>query len=323
MFLKTISGAAFLLSLLVSKNLAVPNENMMYYDVRNLSLKPPYLNNGLKNIDWSFGNATVMEVNNYIRLTPNLPSMQGWLWSKVPLISNNWEIEFEYKIHGKNKNNGDGFAFFYSEERAIEGEAFGNIQNFKGFGVFFDTFANSKHGYSFPRISGMIGDGELTYNRDNDGEDSVIDACSMKIRDQNHPTMAKIVYIKNKYIEVYLTNDENPEYVKCFSINNTQLPNNGYIGFTASTGEASDNHDIISVSTKGILDKFVGKTGQRKIIKNTPQFEDEKSGKNIKFSIFVIALLLIVCGFVIFTLRANNNYNKGFYNRRSHYGHFN
>jgi len=39
-----------------------------------------------------------MEVNNYIRLTPNLPSMQGWLWSKVPLISNNWEIEFEYKV---------------------------------------------------------------------------------------------------------------------------------------------------------------------------------------------------------------------------------
>jgi len=45
MFLKTISGAAFFLSLLVSKNLAVPNENMMYYDVRNLSLKPPYLSN--------------------------------------------------------------------------------------------------------------------------------------------------------------------------------------------------------------------------------------------------------------------------------------
>jgi len=42
-----------------------------------------------------------MEINNYIRLTPSLPSKQGWLWSKVPLISNNWEIEFEYKVNLK------------------------------------------------------------------------------------------------------------------------------------------------------------------------------------------------------------------------------
>jgi len=44
-----------------------------------------------------------MEVNRYIRLTPNLPSKQGWLWSNGPLISNNWEVEFEYKVKKKKK----------------------------------------------------------------------------------------------------------------------------------------------------------------------------------------------------------------------------
>ncbi|ORX51076.1 hypothetical protein BCR36DRAFT_412057 [Piromyces finnis] len=321
MFSKTISSFALVISLLAKS--VVSDDSVMYYDIKNLSLKPPYINQGLRNVDWSFGNSTIMEINNYIRLTPNLPSKQGWLWSKVPLISSSWEIEFEYKIHGKNNNNGDGFAFFYSKERAVEGDAFGNIQNFKGMGIFFDTFANSKHGYAFPRISGMVGDGQLTYNRDNDGEDSVIDACSMKIRDQNHSTKAKIVYIKDKYLEVSLTNDENTEYVNCFTINNPQLPNSGYIGFTASTGEASDNHDIISVTTKGILEKFVGKTGQRKMIKNTkPALEVSK--KDTKFSIFVIGLLLTICGFVIYTLKnVNPNHKKYFQSKSRTHGHFN
>jgi len=324
MFSKYISSITFLLSLLVSKNVAVPDEKIMYYDIKNLSLKPPYINEGLRNVDWSFGNATIMEVNNYIRLTPNLPSKQGWLWSKVPLISNNWEIEFEYKIHGKDGNNGDGFAFFFSPDRAIEGDAFGNIQNFKGLGIFFDTFANSKHGYLFPRISGMVGDGELTYNLENDGEDVVNEACSLKIREQNTPTKAKIVYIKNNYVEVSLTNDENPDYIHCFTITKPNLPNSGYIGFSASTGEAIDNHDIISVSTKGILDKFVGKTGQRKIIKNSSsEFDVIEEKSSLKTPIFIIGLLLAICGFVIYSLRSNSN--KKFFDGRSHkhYHHFN
>jgi len=319
MLSKTFSTIVLTLSLLISKNVAVPDENMMYYDIRNLSLQPPYTNEGLRNVDWSFGNATVMEVNNYIRLTPSLPSKQGWLWSKVPLISNNWEIEFEYKIHSKSNNNGDGFAFFYASERAIEGDAFGNIQNFKGLGIFFDTFANSKHGYSFPRISGMIGDGNLMYNAENDGEDTISEACSMKIRDQNNPTRVKIVHVKNSYVEVSLTNDENPEYTHCFTIKKPVLPKSGYLGFTASTGEATDNHDIISVSTKGILDKFVGKSGQRKILRADQSISTESSS-SIKSSLFVIGLLLTICGFVIYLLKGNK---YAFGNSHKRYGHYN
>jgi len=336
MFSKTISRAALLLSLFISKNIAVPDDKIMYYDIKNLSLHPPYITEGLRSVDWSFGNATVMEINNYIRLTPNLPSKQGWLWSKVPLISNNWEIEFEYKIHGNNKdgssgnknsNNGDGFAFFFSPERAIEGDAFGNIQNFKGLGIFFDTFANSKHGYLFPRISGMVGDGKLLYNIDNDGEDILneSEACSLKIREQNKPTKARIVYIKNNYVEVSLTNDENPDYIHCFTISKPDLPKSGYLGFTASTGEAVDNHDIISVSTKGILDKFVGKTGQRKVVKNpSNEFEVvEEREQGWKTPVLIIGFILGVCGVAMYTLRTTSH--KQYFDSRSHkhFGHFN
>jgi len=326
MFSKTFSIFSLVLSLLISKYAAVPDESVMYYDIKNLSLAPPYITQSLRNDDWSFGNATVMEVNNYIRLTPNLPSKQGWLWSKVPLISNNWEIEFEYKIHskkGKNNNNyinGDGFAFFYTSERAIEGNAFGNIQNFNGLGIFFDTFANEEHGYPFPRISAMIGDGEMTYNTENDGEETISEGCSMRIRDQNSPTKVKIVHVRNNYLEVSLTNDEYKDFTSCFVIKNIELPKSGYIGFSASTGEYTvDNHDIISVTTKGILDKFVGKTGQRKVLRSDQSISTESSS-SIKSSIFVIGLLLIICGIVINALRGNKN---TYGNKYKHYGHYN
>jgi mannose-binding lectin 2 len=38
-------------------------------------------------------------------------------------------------------------------------------------------------------------------------------------------------------------------WTECFSIDNVRLPTNYYFGFTAATGELSDNHDIISVHT--------------------------------------------------------------------------
>jgi len=322
-FSRTFSIFYLALTLLISKNVAVPDESIMYYDIKNLSLKPPYINQGLRNVDWSFGNATIMEVNSYIRLTPSLQSKQGWLWSKVPLISSNWEIEFEYKIHSKNNNNnnnGDGFAFFYTSERAIEGDAFGNIQNFKGLGIFFDTYANRDHDYAFPRISAMIGDGEMTYNTETDGEETISDACSMRIRDQHYPTKVKVVYIKNNYLEVSLTNDEYKDFTSCIVIKNAELPKSGYIGFSASTGKYTvDNHDIISVTTKGILDKYVGKTGQRKILRSDQSIYNE-SGSSIKSSIFVIGLLLCICGVVIYVLRGN----KDLYgNSHKRYGHYN
>jgi mannose-binding lectin 2 len=319
MFSKTFSTIVVALSLFLSENAAVPDNKVMYYDIRNLSLEPPYIDQGLRNVNWNFGNATIMEVNRYIRLTPNLPSKQGWLWSNGPLISNNWEVEFEYKIHSKGRNNGDGFAFFYTSEKGSEGDAFGNIRNFNGLGIFFDTFPNSKHGYSFPRISAMIGDGNLEYDVENDGRDSISAACSMKIRDQYHPTKVKIVYIKNNYLEVSLTNDENKKFVRCFTIQKPLLPKSGYLGFSASTGDATDNHDIISVRTRGILDKFVGKTGQRKILRSDQTIASE-THKKIKASLFVIGILLTICIFVVFILKGNN-YSFG--DSHKHYGHFN
>jgi lectin, mannose-binding 2 len=38
----------------------------------------------------------------------------------------------------------------------------------------------------------------------------------------------------------------------CFSLPSVKIPSVAYLGFTAETGELSDNHDLISVSTKNL-----------------------------------------------------------------------
>lgn len=43
------------------------------------------------------------------------------------------------------------------------------------------------------------------------------------------------------------------EWTECFEVKSVTLPNVLYLGFTAITGEVSDNHDIINVLTRNIF----------------------------------------------------------------------
>ena len=41
------------------------------------------------------------------------------------------------------------------------------------------SYANSRHSYSFPRVVGMLGDGQTAYDSEQDGERTKIGACSV------------------------------------------------------------------------------------------------------------------------------------------------
>lgn len=44
------------------------------------------------------------------------------------------------------------------------------------------------------------------------------------------------------------------EWTPCFDIPDVKIPSVSYLGFSAETGELSDNHDIINVNTKNLYD---------------------------------------------------------------------
>ncbi|OAA32907.1 Legume-like lectin [Moelleriella libera RCEF 2490] len=192
--------------------------------------------------------------HSYIRLTSDLPSQSGWLFSRVPLTATNWEVEVEFKISGKHQLYGDGFAMWITKQRGQMGEVFGSTDRFEGLGIFIDTYKNNRPGVVFPYVMAMFGDGHKSYNKNDDGKDGELAGCSARgIRHASVPTKLRLTYIQDKQLKLDLQYKEEDEWTSCFEMDQPpQIPNIAYLGFSAETGELSDNHDIISVSTKNL-----------------------------------------------------------------------
>ena len=120
-----------------------------------------------------------MRADQYIRLTSDLPSQKGYVFSRVPLTATNWEVELEFKIHGRGNLHGDGFAMWVTKERATPGHVFGHVDRFEGLGIFFDTYKNNRPGVVFPYVMAMMGDGQTDYDAAADGKANEIGGCSV------------------------------------------------------------------------------------------------------------------------------------------------
>ncbi|KAK0212224.1 legume-like lectin [Desarmillaria ectypa] len=222
--------------------------------LRTHSIYAPYIDQDLQNRWWDFGADAYINTNKHIRLTRDKPSQMGYLWSRLPLTTANFVIEIEFKVSGESNNlYGDGLAIWLTKERAEPGPVFGNKDSFTGLGLFLDTYANSRHPYAFPRITGMIGDGKTQYDYAKDGEKQSIGACSLNFRRTNVATKIKITYIKDSLLDVKLQYKAWDDWTDCFRADGVSLPTASFLGMSAMTGDVSDNHDIISVSTHSAI----------------------------------------------------------------------
>ena len=71
------------------------------------------------------------------------------------------------------------------------------------------------------------------------------------------PTKAKLTYFQDKSLKLELQYKTEDQWSTCFSLEPTasvplKLPNVVYLGFSAETGELSDNFDIISVEARNM-----------------------------------------------------------------------
>jgi len=203
----------------------------------------------LENRYWTFGGSTIVNTNKYIRLTPDRQSKQGWLWSREKLESENWRIEFEFRVDGAGTRvYGDGMAFWFTEEKEVRGPAFGNQDTFKGLGIFFDTYMNGKHSEYFPYVGIQVSDGSKPYTVDDDDFGNLLGGCQARFRKVTHATRARITYFA-RALKLELDILGNNHWTLCYSQPGVNLPKAGYIGFTAATGDVADEHDILSVNT--------------------------------------------------------------------------
>ncbi len=59
----------------------------------------------------------------------------------------------------------------------------------------------------------------------------------------------RVTFIQDQSLKVELQYKNVDEWTECFTTGPVTLPGICYLGFSSETGELSDNHDIISVST--------------------------------------------------------------------------
>ncbi|KAF8652281.1 hypothetical protein AX16_004470 [Volvariella volvacea WC 439] len=222
--------------------------------LRTHSLYAPYIDQDLQNRWWDFGADAYVNTNKHIRLTRLKPSQMGWLWSRLPLTATNFVLEVEFKISGESSHLfGDGLAIWLTKERALPGPVFGSKDRFTGLGIFLDTYSNSRHSYSFPRVNAMLGDGRTSYDVGSDGEKQIFAGCSANYRRTNVGTKLKITYLKDKFLDVKIHYKAWDDWVDCIFVQNVTLPPTPYIGFSALTGDVYDAHDIISVTTSSAI----------------------------------------------------------------------
>jgi len=224
--------------------------NTKDFQKREHSLVKPYQGSGFGVPNWDFQGST-MVTSNYIRLTPDQRSKQGALWNKLPCKVRNWEVQLQFKVTGTTKDLfGDGFAFWYARERMVEGPVFGSKDHFSGLAIIADTYSNHNgpHNHQHPYISAMVNNGSLTYDHDRDGTHTMLGGCEVKFRNMQHETWIAIRY-ENDRLTVSHDLANKRAWAPCVSIEGVKLPTGYYFGISATTGDLSDNHDIVSIKT--------------------------------------------------------------------------
>ncbi|KAH8724262.1 concanavalin A-like lectin/glucanase domain-containing protein [Phaeosphaeriaceae sp. PMI808] len=292
--------------------------NIKAISLRTHSLEPPYLDSDMQSRWWDFGGDTIIRTDQYVRLASDKPSRDGWIFSRVPLTATNWEIQFEFKISGQGNLYGDGFAMWLTKERAQPGNVFGHTDKFEGLGVFFDTYKNNRPGTVFPYVMAMHGDGHTAYDKDNDGKENEVAGCSARgIRNAQVPTIARLTYFQDQYLKLELQYKSEGEWTECFKKTDFKIPPVAYLGFSAETGELSDNHDIISVKSHNLYKKNPGSdtkpASPSTSGKTTSYMVREKSGGSwtwffMKFILFGLALTGGYIGYTIYRTKQRDRF---------------
>lgn len=96
----------------------------------------------------------------------------------------------------------------------------------------------------------MVGDGTNHYDHYLDGGPAVHKGCHAKFLNTIKPVVARITYI-NKSLQISLK-IEDGDWEDCMSLQNVELPETGFIGFSARTGDFSARHEILAVTTAAI-----------------------------------------------------------------------
>ncbi|CAJ0960082.1 unnamed protein product, partial [Mesorhabditis belari] len=272
------------------------------FSIRDFELKPPFPN---LYTGWDSTGDAVM-INNRISLTRDQRSMRGTLWSRNRIQERDWEAQASIRIYGSSgKLHAEGIALWYLADPALPGPVFGVNENFKGIGIFFDTYKNDVNNHdAYPRISVVLNDGTKTLDWDKDGENLRLGDCHIAGGAQSPDSDArsnKVFRILIRYymenLEIYYAQYEDFKWTQCTTISDVRLPTNYIFGMSASTGDLTNNHELATFKVSALdappHSSFPAMIPEHKAVKESAPIVEESQGWGWGMKIFFFILALV------------------------------
>lgn len=211
------------------------------------------------------GDAFSESFRNFVRLTGDREDARGSIWGTEVANAPEWAVALRFRLSGRLRwKHGDGFALWLtktSQRFAMPVTKFGAGDEWDGLGLFFDTTRVHFRG-RFPRLS-LINSPSAGKARYPPAEaEPTPPGCYHGFRydETRHDfgarnyTTALITY-RNGRVRVGLANAGAGDMVECIDHTlEVKLPTDIWIGMSASCGERTDNHDILSLSYYDISD---------------------------------------------------------------------
>ncbi|QPG74298.1 hypothetical protein FOA43_001624 [Brettanomyces nanus] len=239
-----------------------------------MNLEDPFMNpSTLQFYNYINGGNMQLERNaDYIRLVADRPSAVGYVVSRNSISeedSSALQIELDFRLHGsQNKPDliGDGMALWITESPLNRGDVFGMQSDYKGLGIFIDTYRNAdRQEYKttnkrrFPYLSLQPNFGDVgRYIKSNDGFQTELDGCSLhdiyNPGEENTVSKMRIIYLRDsQYLQIDVDAQGAGDWKTCVQrrdIPRILIPKNPYLAISAETGELFQAVDIYSMKVQ-------------------------------------------------------------------------
>ncbi len=140
------------------------------------------------------------------------------------------------------------------------------------------------------------------------------------VRNAQFPTKARLTYFQDQFLRLEIQYKALDEWTHCFEVEKFKVPPVAYLGFSAETGELSDNHDIMSVRSNNLY-----KLNQKPAQGGKPQLPNAQGGKAasymvkekssgswtwffMKFVLFGLALTGAYVGFTVYRTKQRDRF---------------
>ncbi|KAJ2223881.1 hypothetical protein IWW45_008233, partial [Coemansia sp. RSA 485] len=97
--LAKVASRAIALMLLAGASSVSAKADSIEADVHRLrafTLELPYIDEGFQMRNYDYGGDAIVNTMERIRLTPDLPSRMGYVWSTATLPDDYWKVDFEF-----------------------------------------------------------------------------------------------------------------------------------------------------------------------------------------------------------------------------------